>query len=108
MSRPFESTRDVMIEVAEPEEALRFYKDVMGLELFESNARYAGLEAGGFRLFVERGSGFGPVFEFKVPDLDAAKRRLLAAGCRIVEEDPKVPRLYMRDPYGLTFNLDRR
>ena len=57
---------------------------------------------------MERGSGPGPVFEFKVPDLDAAKRRLLAAGCRIVEEDPKVPRLYMCDPYGLTFNLDRR
>lgn len=108
MSKPFESTRDVMIKVEEPEEALRFYADVMGLTLFESNQRYAGFETGGFRLFVERGREPGPVFEFLVPDLEAAKQRLLAAGCRIVEDDPKVPRLYMRDPYGLTFNLGRR
>ena len=50
MSKPFESTRDVMIKVEEPEEALRFYADVMGLTLFESNQRYAGFETGGFRL----------------------------------------------------------
>ena len=108
MGKAFESTRDVMIKVEEPEEALRFYKDVMGLELFESNARYIGFETRSFRLFVERGREPGPVFEFKVPDLETAKQRLLAAGCRIVEDDPKVPRLYLRDPYGLTFNLSRR
>jgi predicted enzyme related to lactoylglutathione lyase len=45
------------------------------------------------------------VFEFLVPDVAAAKRQLLAAGCQVVEEDEQLPRLYMRDPYGLTFNV---
>ncbi|MFI4967192.1 MAG: VOC family protein [Gammaproteobacteria bacterium] len=108
MSDAFESTRDVMIKVPELEKALEFYGEVMGLELTERNASYTGFETGGFRLFVEQGKEPGPVFEFKVPDLEAAKRKLLAAGCRVVEDDPKVPRLYMRDPYELTFNLARR
>lgn len=41
-------------------------------------------------------------------DLETARQRLLEAGCRVVEEYPVVPRLYMRDPYGLTFNLAQR
>jgi hypothetical protein len=42
-----------------------------------------------------------------VPDVAAARARLVAAGCTVVEEDPRVPRCYLRDPYGLVFNLDR-
>jgi catechol 2,3-dioxygenase-like lactoylglutathione lyase family enzyme len=55
--------------------------------------------------YVEKGPAFGPVFEFYVADLEAAKTKLLAAGCRIEQEDPSVPRCYVRDPYGLIFNL---
>jgi len=43
-----------------------------------------------------------------VPDLDAAKSALLAAGCTAVEENPAVPRCYIRDPYGLVFNIEQR
>lgn len=108
MSDAFESTRDVIIKVPDLEKALEFYGEVMGLELTERNVSYTGFETGGFRLFVEQGKEPGPVFEFRVPDLEAAKRKLQAAGCRIVEDDPRVPRLYMRDLYGLTFNLAQR
>jgi hypothetical protein len=45
------------------------------------------------------------VFELLVPDVVAAKRGLLAAGRTVVEEDPALPRCYIRDPYGFTFNL---
>ena len=44
-------------------------------------------------------------FEFFVDDLAATKARLTAAGCRIEQEDPSVPRCYVRDPYGLVFNI---
>jgi hypothetical protein len=30
---------------------------------------------------------------------------LLKAGCVVVEEDASVPRCYLRDPFGLVFNL---
>jgi hypothetical protein len=32
---------------------------------------------------------------------------LIAAGCDIAEEDPSVPRCYIRDPYGLVFNIEQ-
>jgi hypothetical protein len=32
---------------------------------------------------------------------------LLSAGCALVEEDPAVPRCYIRDPYGLVFNIEQ-
>lgn len=104
----FEASRDIIIQVPDMEPALKFYADVLGLKPAERWAHCVGFEAGGFKLYVEQGERPGPVFEFLVPDLAAAKQRLLAAGCRIVEEDPKVPWLYMRDPYGLTFNLAQR
>jgi hypothetical protein len=43
-----------------------------------------------------------------VPDLQAAKSALLSAGCTLLEEDPAVPRCYIRDPYGLVFNIEQR
>jgi hypothetical protein len=42
-----------------------------------------------------------------VSDAQAIKSRLLAAGCTIVEENPVVPRCYIRDPFGLVFNIEQ-
>jgi hypothetical protein len=64
-----------------------------------------GFETGEFRLYVEKGPEHAPVFELLAPDVKAAKEELLAAGCTIVEEIPSLPRCYIRDPFGFTFNL---
>jgi hypothetical protein len=40
--------------------------------------------------------------------VQAAKARLIASGCMLVEEDPAVPRCYLRDPFGVVFNLGLR
>jgi hypothetical protein len=48
------------------------------------------------------------VFDFLVPDVAASKAALLMAGCSVVEENPAVPRCYLRDPHGLVFNLAQR
>jgi len=42
-----------------------------------------------------------------VADVEAAKRQLTAAGCVIEEEDASLPRCYIRDPYGVVFNIGR-
>jgi predicted enzyme related to lactoylglutathione lyase len=47
------------------------------------------------------------VFEFCVADVAAAKAKLMAAGCTVIEENARVSRCYVRDPYGLVFNLRR-
>ena len=66
-----------------------------------------GFETGAFRLYVEAGQTHDPVFEYLVPDVQHARQTLLAAGCVVVEEDASLPRCYMRDPYGMTFNLGK-
>jgi hypothetical protein len=43
-----------------------------------------------------------------VDALGKAKSRLIAAGCEVVEEDPSVPRVYLRDRFGLVFNITER
>ena len=103
----FRASRDVIIQVGDLERALKFYGETLGLPVSQRYEACTGFEAGGFQLFVEQGASPGPVFEFLVPDVAAAKQRLLAAGCKIVEEDERAPRLYMRDPCGLTFNIGR-
>jgi catechol 2,3-dioxygenase-like lactoylglutathione lyase family enzyme len=82
-----------------------FYKSVLGLPLLEQSEGFAGFDAGAFHLSIAAGQGHGPVFEFLVPDLQAAKARLLAAGCTVFEDDAADPHLYMRDPHGLVYNL---
>jgi hypothetical protein len=64
-----------------------------------------GFETGAFRLYVEKGDAHGPVFELLVQDVQAAKLKLLAAGCKLQEENPSVPRCYIQDPYGVAFNI---
>jgi catechol 2,3-dioxygenase-like lactoylglutathione lyase family enzyme len=102
------SSRDVLIQTEDIDAAAYFYENVLGLSIVMRDASMIGLEAGAFRLFLDRGPAYGPVFEFLVDDLDQAKERLIQAGCRIEREDPAIPRCYVRDPFGLTFNIAKR
>ena len=99
------SSRDVIIRTERWEEALRFYGATLGFPVANRNPGMVGFDAGAIRLFVERGPGHGPVFDFLVEDVVAARDRLVGAGCTVIEEDPAVPRCYLRDPFGMVFNL---
>ena len=107
MTNAFQSTRDVIIRTDAWVDATRFYESVLGLPVSHRSETLTGFETGAFCLFVEKGDGHGPVFEFLVPDVEAAKRRLVDAGCTIVEENALIPRCYIRDPYGVVFNIGR-
>ena len=107
MNDALRSARDIIVRTGSLEQAVQFYGSVLGLRLSSRSETLLGFETGAFHLYVERGPPHGPVFEFLAADFDAAKRRLLDAGCTIVEEDAAVPRCYLRDPFGLTFNLGR-
>jgi catechol 2,3-dioxygenase-like lactoylglutathione lyase family enzyme len=101
----FRSGRDVIIRTDAWAKAIEFYGSVLGLPVTHQSPALTGFEAGSFCLYVEKGKAHGPVFEFFVQDVKEAKARLLAAGCTVQEEDPSVPRCYIRDPYGLVFNI---
>jgi predicted enzyme related to lactoylglutathione lyase len=99
------STRDIIIRTQKWPEAIQFYSSVLGLPVTQRNASMVGFETGSFCLYVEKGDDHGPVFEFLVKDIQATKRKLLASGCTLVEENPSVPRCYVKDPYGMVFNI---
>jgi catechol 2,3-dioxygenase-like lactoylglutathione lyase family enzyme len=107
MSSAIRSSRDVIIRTPRWEEAVRFYQCVLGFELASRDPGMAGVETGAFRLYVEAGEAHAPVFDFLVADVGATRDRLLAAGCTLVEENPALPRCYLRDPFGVVFNLGR-
>jgi len=105
MNRTFESSRDVIIRTALWQRAIEFYGSVLGLPVVYRSDTLMGFETGAFRLYVAQGSEHGPVFELLVPELAAAKTRLLAAGCTLQEENASLPRCYIRDPFGIVFNI---
>jgi catechol 2,3-dioxygenase-like lactoylglutathione lyase family enzyme len=101
----FRSGRDLIIRTEAFVEAVSFYTSVLQLPVSYRSQNLIGFETGSFCLYVERGPDHGPVFEFLVEDVEAAKSRLLAAGCVLVEENLDMPRCYIRDPSGLTLNV---
>ncbi len=102
------TSRDVLLQTEQMDAAAAFYHDSLGMTHFMREPRMIGLEGGGFRLFIEQAEPLGPVFEFFVTDLEAARAALLAKGCHIEAEDASVPKCYVRDPYGLIFNIAER
>jgi predicted enzyme related to lactoylglutathione lyase len=107
MSNTFKASRDIIVRTEKWSEALEFYGSVLGLPITDRSETIVGFETGSFCLYVERGKEHGPVFDFLVPNIRAAKQRLVAAGCTIIEENPVVPRCYIRDPFGLVFNIEQ-
>src|ERR1700719_4100749 len=106
MKTTIQSSRDVIIQTDNRGKAIEFYETILGFPVSHRSPNLMGFETGAFCLYVEKGNRPGPVFDFLVPDMHAAKSRLLAAGCTIVEEDPALPRCYVRDPFGLVFNIE--
>jgi len=101
----FRSSREVIIRTDSWIEATNFYEFALRLPVTLRTDTLMGFETGAFCLYVEKGNQHGPVFEFLVADIGVAKRSLIKAGCVVQEEDRTVPRCYVRDPYGVVFNL---
>jgi catechol 2,3-dioxygenase-like lactoylglutathione lyase family enzyme len=102
------SSRDVIVRTPDQKAAVEFYQKVMGLTATQPTGNIVGFETGALQLFVEQGEALPVVLDFLVRDIQATKAALVAAGCTIVEENPNVPRCYVRDPFGLLFNLGQR
>jgi predicted enzyme related to lactoylglutathione lyase len=107
MANAFRSSREVIIRTDALAEAAEFYRSVLGLPVVQHSETLIGIETGAFCLYIEKGEKHGPVFEFLVTDLEDAKSRLVSAGCVVVEENAAIPRCYIRDPYGVVFNIGR-
>jgi catechol 2,3-dioxygenase-like lactoylglutathione lyase family enzyme len=96
---------DILIQAPSPEDAARFYVDQLGFAITGETPAMISLHGENINLFIERGPALGPVLEVMVADVEEAKSRLVANGCEIVKDEPDFPRCYVRDPFGLIYNL---
>jgi catechol 2,3-dioxygenase-like lactoylglutathione lyase family enzyme len=99
---------DILIQAENPKEAALFYVRQLGFEITEDTPNLVSLRGPHINLFIERGPQLGgPVLEVSVGDVGEAKLRLAKLGCKVIKDEPEFPRCYVRDPYGLIYNLSR-
>ena len=97
--------KDILIQAPDPKEAAAFYVRQLGFEITGDEPNMISLQGERLSLFIERGPALGPVLEVKVDNVEEAKERLVQAGCEIVKDEPEFPRCYVKDPFGLIYNL---
>jgi len=96
---------DILIQAPEPNAAAAFYVDHLGFEITGEDPQMVSLHGAHISLFIERGPALGPVLEVTVANLQEAKQQLVQNGCQIVKDEPEFPRCYVKDPFGLIYNL---
>ncbi|MGA2039003.1 MAG: VOC family protein [Bryobacteraceae bacterium] len=98
---------DILIQAPDPKVAASFYVQQLGFEVTDDQPGMIGLHGKHINLFIEPGPALGPVLEVTVANVEEAKARLVKNGCEIVKDEPDFPRCYVKDPYGLIYNLTR-
>ena len=102
---PFRFSNCLCLQTPDIDRAVAFYHRLMGFEVTFHEGDSAELEAGPYRLFMDKGERLGPVIEFLVPDAEIAKQELVEAGCEVVRWEGAGERCYLRDPFGFILNL---
>jgi len=96
---------DILIQAPDPKKAALFYVNQLGFEITDNNPKMISLHGKHINLFIEPGPSLGPVLEVTVDNVVDAKQRLVEEGCEVVKDEPDFPRCYVKDPFGLIYNL---
>jgi catechol 2,3-dioxygenase-like lactoylglutathione lyase family enzyme len=96
---------DILIQAPDPAKAASFYVEQLGFETTGEDPEMISLHGAHINLFFERGPALGPVLEVTVDSVEAARLRLIKNGCVVIKDEPEFPRCYIRDPFGLIYNL---
>jgi len=96
---------DILIQAQDPKSAALFYVKHLGFEITDEQPNMISIHGKHINLFIERGPALGPVLEVTVGSVEEAKVRLVKDGCEIIKDEPDFPRCYVKDPYGLIYNL---
>jgi predicted enzyme related to lactoylglutathione lyase len=98
---------DILIQAEDPTSAASFYVKQLSFTITDEAPNMISLHGNHINLFIERGPALGPVLEVTVASVEEAKARLVKNGCEIVKDEPDFPRCYVKDPFGLIYNLTR-
>ncbi len=96
---------DILIQAPDLDQAAAFYVERLGFTITDKQPNMISLHGKHINLFIEFGPPLGPVLEVTVDDVAEARRRLVESGCEVVKDEPDFPRCYVKDPFGLIYNL---
>ncbi len=97
--------KDILIQAGDPDKAASFYINHLGFEITGATPQLVSLHGKHINLFIEPGPSLGPVLEVTVDNVETAKLHLVSNGCEIIKDEPGFPRCYVKDPFGLIYNL---
>lgn len=98
---------DILLQAQDPKAAAAFYITQLGFAITSESDELIAMSGPHINLYIERGPALGPVLEVTVKSVEEARERLAAAGCEIIKDEPEFPRTYVRDPFGLVYNLTK-
>jgi catechol 2,3-dioxygenase-like lactoylglutathione lyase family enzyme len=101
------TTNEVIFRARNLDAVRAYYAGRLGYTVVLEKDGMIGFDTGAFNVYFERGEPNGAVFEVEADDVQRAKHELIAEGCELVEENPAIPRVYVRDPFGLTYNISK-
>ncbi len=102
----FRMSPNVAVRTTRFSDAIVFYSSVLGFANRSSDPALGDHDANPLNLFViEDDEISGPVMELFVEDLESAREELLANGCEVLRWRGKGQDCYIRDPFGVIFNL---
>lgn len=106
----FRSSGEIAVHVADLAKAEHFYGEVLGFRLMAKTGRQLEFDTGRLRLYVNLDSrplsSFVPSYD--VTDLEVARELLESAGCKPVHLPAYPDACYLRDPFGMVFDLVER
>ena len=102
----FRMSSNVAVRTRRLPDAVDFYANVLGFENRSADPELADLDASPLNLFIIEDHEFsGPVLELFVDDLEEARTVLVANGCEVLRWRGKGQDCYIKDPFGVIFNL---
>ncbi|MCZ8537710.1 VOC family protein [Paenisporosarcina quisquiliarum] len=103
----YRMSKNIGFQVNDVEKAKHFYENVLGLkEPEKSEVEELEFQTNHNSIFLMQGNeNLGPIMEFVVKDLNEAKQHLMENGCEIVRWEGKGRDCYVRDPFGMVFNV---
>jgi len=97
---------NIAVRTTSTQKAFEFYTQVLGFKHRPEHKEYIDLDADPLNLFViEDDELNGPVMELFVDDIEKAKLKLIEHGCTVIRWEGKGHDCYIKDPFGITFNL---
>ena len=97
---------NIAVRTERYQEAIDFYSRVFGFQNRSDNPQLGDFDANPLNMFViEDHELEGVIHELFVEDLEKAREELVKNGCQVIRWRGKGQDCYIRDPFGVIYNL---